>query len=648
MAGHSQFALLRQRRFLPYFTVQALGAFNDNVYRQSIIALLFFLGVSSAEKTLYTNLAPALFILPYFLFSSLAGQVAEKLEKQKLIVITTLMEIAIMSVAAAGFLLQNMPVLLVALFLTGTQSTLFGPVKYSILPSVLKPEELTGGNGLVEMGTSISILVGMIYGGLIFQVAGSYGPQAAAASVIVLAIAGNVVARLIPKVDAGAPDLKINWNPIPESRAIMRLAKRQLAVRNAILGVSWFWFVGTVLTAQLPTYAEIHLGGALNNTALYIFALALFSIGVGIGSLLCEKLSGRSVEIGLVPLGAFGISVFLLDLYLARPGAPPATGLTIAQFLGDWAGWRIVLDLGGIGLCTGLFVVPLFALIQSRTPRSELSRVIAGLNIQNSLFIVSAAILGIALQMDGVTLAGLTIPLPGLSIPQVFLALAVANALVAIWIFSIVPEFMMRFVSMLLVRALYRLRVRDVEDAIPDSGAALIVCNHVSYMDALILSAAMPRPVRFVMYHRIFNIPVLRWIFRHAKAIPIAGAKEDPALMQRAFNAVDAALADGELVGIFPEGRLTRDGDIAAFKSGVERILARAAERGQTVPVVPMALRGMWSSMWSHHDSRLGRMRVPRRFRAAIDVVAGPRIDAGAPSADALERHVRALRGDAA
>ncbi|TDK28848.1 MFS transporter [Luteimonas terrae] len=649
MSGQSQFALLRQRRFLPYFTVQALGAFNDNVYRQSIIALLFFLGVSGSERTLYTNLAPALFILPYFLFSAIAGQIAEKVEKQKLIVITTTMEIVIMSVAAAGFLLESMPVLLVALFLTGTQSTLFGPVKYSILPSVLRPEELTGGNGLVEMGTSISILVGMIYGGLVFKLAGSYGPEAAAVSVVVLAVAGNLVARLIPKVDAGAPELKVNWNPIPESRAIMRLAKRQLAVRNAILGVSWFWFVGTVLTAQLPTYAELHLGGVANDTALYIFALALFSIGVGVGSLLCEKLSGRSVEIGLVPVGAIGITAFLLDLYFARPGAPPATGLTIAQFLGDWAGWRIVIDLTGIGMCTGFFVVPLFALIQSRTPKSELSRVIAGLNIQNSLFIVSAAVLGVLLQMDGFTVAGVRVPLPGLSIPQVFLALAIANGLVALWIFTIVPEFLMRFASMLLVRVLYRLRPRDVESAVPADGAALIVCNHVSYMDALILSAAIPRPVRFVMYYRIFNVPGLSWIFRHAKAIPIAGAKEDPDLMQRAFDAIDAALAEGELVGIFPEGKLTRDGEISAFKSGVERILERAAERGQRVPVVPMALRGMWSSMWSHRDSRLGRMRVPRRARARIDVVAGPRIEDGASiDAGALEAQVRVLRGDAA
>jgi len=325
--AHNQYELLRQRRFLPFFLTQSLGAFNDNVYRQAIIGLLFYLGVSPEQRTLYTNLAPALFILPYFLFSATAGQIAERLEKAKLIRITTAMEIAIMSLAAIGFLTQNLIVLLVALFATGVQSTLFGPVKYSILPSVLHPRELTGGNGLVEMGTSISILVGMIFGGVIFKLAGEHGPVVAATAVVALAITGHLVSRAIPRAEAGAPELKVHWNPIPESIAVLRLAKRQPAVRNAVLGVSWFWFVGTVMTANLPTYADLNLGGA---ETLYIFALALFSVGTGVGSLLCEKLSARTVEIGLVPLGAFGISAFMLDLYFARSGLAPSPAASSA------------------------------------------------------------------------------------------------------------------------------------------------------------------------------------------------------------------------------------------------------------------------------------------------------------------------------
>lgn len=642
MSGQNQFALLRQRRFLPYFVVQLLGAFNDNVFRQAIVGLLGYMAIDQADKALYTQLAPAIFILPYFLFSATAGQIAEKLEKQRLIRITTAMEIAIMSVAAVGFLTQSMVVLLGTLFLTGVQSTLFGPVKYSILPAVLRPEELTGGNGLVEMGTSIAILLGMIFGGLIFAVAGAQGPWVAGAALVLLAVAGNLASRAIPRVDAGAPELRVRWNIVRESWAIWQLTRRRLAVRNAVLGISWFWFVGTVLTGNLPVYAEAWLGG---TPTLYVFALALFSIGVGVGSLLCEKLSARTVEIGLVPLGAIGMTGFLLDLYFARHHVPAASGLDVAGFLVQPGSWRVATDLTGIGLFTGFFVVPLFALIQSRTPKAELARVIAGLNIQNSLFIVLAAVTGIVLQMDSLTVAGVTVPLPGLSIPQLYLALGIANAVVALYIFTIVPEFLMRFLSWLLVRALYRLRIRGVEEHVPDEGAGLIVCNHVSYMDALILAASIPRPVRFVMYHRIFNIPVMRWIFRTAKAIPIAGAREDPELMQRAFDQVDATLAESGLVCIFPEGGLTRDGEIAPFRTGVERILARAAAAGRPVPVVPMALKGMWASMWSRRDSRLGRMRVPRRFRARVEVVAAPP-ETGQVTAAMLEARVRALRGD--
>lgn len=629
MSGHNQFALLRQRRFAPYFIVQALGAFNDNVYRQAIIGLLFYLGLDADQRGLYATLAPAIFIAPYFLFSALAGQVAEKLEKHRLIVITTAMEIGIMSLAAVGFVTTSLPLLLVALFATGVQSTLFGPVKYSVLPSILKPEELTGGNGLVEMGTSISILCGMITGGLIFHLAGTHGPVVAATAIIALAVTGNLVARLIPPMDAGEPGLAIGWNPVPESIKALRLAKQQLAVRNAILGVSWFWFFGTIITSLLPVWAERNLGGLADSSLLYIFALALFSIGTGTGSLLCEKLSGRTVEIGLVPLGAFGMSAFLLDLYFARPGSAPVAGLDVAGFLAQPGSTRIIIDLLGIGFATGLFVVPLFALIQSRTPNNQMARVFAALNIQNSGFIVAAAGVGLLTQQ-----------LLGWSAPQLLLALAIANALVALWIFSIVPEFAMRFASWLMVRTLYRLRVRGVEEHVPDEGAALLVCNHVSYMDALILAAVVPRPVRFVMYYKIFNIPFMNWIFRTAKAIPIASPKEDAALLQRAFDTVDEALANGELVLIFPEGKLTADGNINPFRGGVEKILAR-----RPVPVVPMALRGMWASMWSRRDTRLGRMRVPRRLRARVEVIAAPALPATTPAA-ALETAVRALRGE--
>jgi 1-acyl-sn-glycerol-3-phosphate acyltransferase len=624
--AHNQFELLKQRRFAPFFATQLLGAFNDNVFRNATIVLITSqLGLSTDKASLYTNLAPALFILPFFLFSSLAGQFAEKYEKTRLIRWIKLFEIAAMSIAAWGFYAHHASLLLVVLFLMGLHSTMFGPIKYSILPQALHPNELVGGNGLVETGTALAILFGMMLGGSLMLSPAS-GPMLASIAVLAIAVVGYVSSRGIPPAPPTAPDLRVNWNIFSETLRTVKLCRRQRAVFNSVLGISWFWFFGTALTAQLPVYAETNLGG---GSSLFLLALGVFSIGTGIGSLLCEKLSGRTVEIGLVPLGAFGISAFALDLYFARSGAAPASGIGIAAFVYAHGSLRILFDLMLIGVFGGFFLVPLFALVQSRTPKSELSRVIAGNNIVNALFIVAAAVCGYVAQL-----------VLHWSIPQFFLALAIANAVVAIYIFVLVPEFLMRFLSWMLVKSLYRLRVHGI-DNIPGEGPALIVCNHVSYMDALILSGAIPRPVRFVMYYKIFEIPVMKWIFRTAKAIPIAGARENPELMRHAFAEIEAALDAGELVGIFPEGALTKDGEIAPFKSGIERILA-----ARPVPVIPMALRGMWASMWSKRDSRLRRMRVPRRLRAHVEVVAGARDTDGTPTAAELESTVRLLRAD--
>ena len=629
--AHNQFELLRQRRFLPFFLTAALGAFNDNVFRNAMLGLVIVIGLSNEEVALYANLAPALFILPYFLFSATAGQIAEKYEKSALIRITTAMEIAIMSVAAVGFWFGQPALLLVVLFLTGLQSALFGPVKYSILPQVLRPEELTGGNGLIEMVTSISILLGMIAGILLLQ-GSEFGPRYAAFAVVALAITGHLVSRAIPRAEAAAPDLKISWIPIKESLSVLRLARKQRAVRNAVLGISWFWFVGTVLTAQLANYSEVHLGAAEKQLTIYLLCLALVSVGTGIGSLLCERLSARTVEIGLVPMGALGMTIFCIDLYFARSGLAPVAGIGAAEFIRQPGSFRIMADLTGFGLFAGFYVVPLFALVQSRTPRDELSRVIAALNIQNALFIVAAAVLSLVLQRA-----------LGWSIPQLYLATGIATAIVTGIIFMLVPEFLMRFLAWMYVRLMYRVTIVGVEDKVPDEGPALLVCNHVSYMDALILSGAIPRPIRFVMYYKIFKTPGAGWIFKAARAIPIAGTREDPLLMEKAFEEVDAALAAGELVCIFPEGALTRDGEIAPFKSGVERILAR-----RPVPVVPLALKGMWLSMWSKRDSRLGRLRLPRRLRAHVEVEAGLAIAGDQATAEMLEAKVRGMRGDQA
>jgi 1-acyl-sn-glycerol-3-phosphate acyltransferase len=624
----SQFALLGRRRFAPFFWTQALGAFNDNAFRSAMVALVSYkLALPESEISLYNNLAPGLFILPYFLFSATAGQLAERFEKTRIIRYVKVFEILAMMLAAYGFITHQLPLLLTVLFMMGMHSTVFGPIKYAILPQALKPSELVGGNGLVEMGTQMAILVGLIAGVEVMRITG-VGSHYSAAMTIGIAVLGYLASRFIPPAPATAPDLKLNWNPVTETLRVLRITNEDRAVFNAVLGISWYWFFGTLVLAHLPMYARVDLNG---DASVYTLVLVLFSVGTAIGALMCEKMSGRRVEIGLVPFGAFGLTIFALDLYLRGPAmADGQAARDWLAFLQAGSSWRIVLDLVLIGVFSGFYVVPLFAFVQARTPADRLSRVIAGNNILNALLIVMASLFG--LMLDRV----------GFSVPQVFLVASLLNVVVAVYIFTLVPEFLMRFITWVLVNTLYRIRVEGMKN-LPEEGAALLVCNHVSFMDPLILMANLRRPARFVMYYKIFNIPLLHFVFKTAKAIPIAGQKEDPAILNKAFEDVDAALAKGELVCIFPEGGLTRDGDIALFRTGVEKILQR-----RPVPVVPMALRGLWGSVWSRRDSMLHRARLPRRFRARVELV----VDAARPAeevdAAVLQDHVQTLRGDMA
>jgi 1-acyl-sn-glycerol-3-phosphate acyltransferase len=621
----SQFGLLRERRFGPFFWTQALGAFNDNVFKNALVIMITFQAaqLTAGQVNLYVNLAAGLFILPFFLFSATAGQIAEKYEKSALIRYVKLLEVGIMVLAVIGFWLGSVGFLMTVLFLMGTQSALFGPVKYAILPQHLRDHELVGGNGLVEMGTFVAILLGTMLGG--WQVALAGGKFWVGGTIVAIAVLGYVVSRFIPAAPAMAPGLRINWNPVTETWRNFQFMRGNRTVLLSVLGISWFWFYGATFLAQLPAYTKAYLGG---DESVVTLMLTLFSLGVGAGSLLCERLSGRKVEMGLVPLGAIGLTVFGLDLYFARPDVAAVAGLSWREFLDAPGSGRVARDLLLTGLFGGFYIVPLYALIQSRSEPSHRSRIIAGNNILNALFMVGSALLSIALLEAG------------LDIPQLLLTVALMNAAVAVFIFGLLPEFLMRFVVWILISLLYRVRVEGL-DKIPDEGPCLVAANHVSFIDALIIGGTVRRPVRFVMYYKIFNIPVLSWIFRTARAIPIAGAKEDETLMNRAFDEIDAALKAGEVVGIFPEGGLTPDGSIQPFRPGIEKILARTP-----VPVAPVALRNLWRSMWSRRWLRLRmqRARLPRRFRARIELVVGDLVPPGEASASTLEQKVGALR----
>jgi hypothetical protein len=617
--------LLSSSRFRPFFLTQLAGAFNDNLYKNGLTIFIAFqaAGVSQQDSNMLVNVAAGLFILPFFLFSALAGQLADKYEKSMLIRRFKLLEIAIMMFGAAAFLLQS-PVFLVAiLFLMGTQSALFGPVKYSLLPQALQPTELVGGNAMVEFGTFLAILAGLICS--VYLV--GLGYPFMAASVVVVAGLGYWASCGIPRLKPAAPDLEIGFNIWRQTLVIMREARRNPTVFYAVMGVSWFWFIGITYVTQLPNYVRYELGG---SEQVYVLLLAMFSIGIGGGSFLCEKLSARRVEIGLVPIGSLGLTLFGVDLYFSQGLSPGGELLGPAAFLAQSSSLRVCIDIAMLGISGGLFIVPLYALIQERSDPAKCSRVIAANNVLNALFMVVAAAYGLFALNAGV------------SIPALFLIMALMNVAVAIFIFGLVPEFIMRLLVWLLVHLAYRVDKKAL-DNIPDEGAAVLVCNHVSFVDALVLAGCIRRPIRFVMHYRIFQLPMLRFIFRTANAIPIAGASEDPKMMERAFDTISDSLREGELVCIFPEGKLTESGDMASFKPGVSRILERDA-----VPVVPLALRGLWGSFFSRaHGPAMSRL-FPRGVLSRIELVAGQVIEPHEASLEYLQARVRELRGERA
>ncbi|WP_448125907.1 MFS transporter [Pseudomonas veronii] len=621
MSHSSQFTLLRTRRFLPFFITQLLGAFNDNIFKQSLIlAILYKLSIDG-DRAIWVNLCALLFILPFFLFSALAGQFGEKFNKDALIRAIKVGEIVIMAVGATGFLFNHLELMLLALFAMGTHSALFGPVKYSIMPQALREDELVGGNGLVEMGTFLAILAGTIGAGIMMSSA-HYAPVVAVA-IVGVALLGYLASRGIPRAAASSPQLRLDWNIFSQSWATLRLGLGQTpAVSRSIVGNSWFWFVGAIYLTQIPAYAKEWLYG---DETVVTLILTVFSVGIALGSMLCEKLSGRKVEIGLVPFGSFGLTVFGLLLWWHSGGMPQNVQANDwLAVLGYGQAWWVLFDILGLGVFGGFYIVPLYALIQSRTAENERARVIAANNILNALFMVVSAIVSILL-----------LSVAKLSIPELFLVVSLLNVAVNAYIFKIVPEFTMRFMIWLLSHSMYRVEHRNLE-LIPDEGAALMVCNHVSFVDALLIGGAVRRPIRFVMYYKIYRLPVLNFIFRTAGTIPIAGRNEDIQIYERAFTRIAQYLKDGELVCIFPEGKLTSDGEMNEFRGGVTRILEETP-----VPVIPLALQGLWGSFFSRDPNKGFFHRIWSR----VTLVVGQPVTAQAATPSHLQGLVGELRG---
>ena len=619
---HKQTSLLGKRRFLPYFITQFFGAFNDNIFKNVLLLFVAFAGADALpiSSDLFINLAAGLFILPFFLFSASAGVLADKYEKSWFIRKVKLVEIGIMCLGAIGFITESYIILLILLFLMGTQSAFFGPVKYALLPQQLKPKELVPGNALVETGTFLAILLGTLGAGIIASAEGA--KYIAAAGVVVFALLGYMASCVIPTAAPSAPDLKFRWQPIKQLRNTLAIAKSDRSVFQALMAISWFWFLGAAYLTQFPNFTKTYLNGSESAVS---FLLALFSVGIALGSLACDKLSNHRIELGIVPLGCIGISVFGFSMALSVPNQLPEMQ-TFSAFISYYPLWPVFASLLMLGISGGIFIVPLYAFMQHRAKANQRAQVIAALNIYNSLFMVGSAVLGIV-----------CLTVIGISIPALFLLLAAMNICVAITLLLRVPIHTVRFMTWAVTHTMYRVKHKNLHH-IPEKGGALIVCNHVSYVDALLLSAVCPRLIRFVMEEEYANLPLLRRFLKRAAVIPISASSRNS--IRDAFRETEQALKQGELVCVFPEGKLTSTGDMNEFMRGIDIILHRSP-----VPVIPMALKGLWGSYFSRYKGKACQ-GFPSRFWSKLEVEAGPAVEPSDATSERMHTEVSKLRGD--
>ena len=637
--------LLVDRRFWPLFWVQFLTAFNDNVLKMGLVLLVTYgedlfgrpVTVATLGAGPLNALGGLLLMLPFFLFSALAGQLADRHPKHRVMRAVKLAEVILMALAAGGFLLAAVGLpgpagaaLLVLVFLMGTQSALFGPVKYSLLPQILpEPGELVAGNALVETGTYLAVLLGTIVAtGLFIGPRLLGGPPTAGlwvvgGGVLLFALLGWLAALASPAVPPEAPDLRIRWEPVSTTWRATRALLQQPELRFPALANSWFWALGASTLALLPTWTAGTLGA--DETTLTVFT-ALFSVGIGAGSLLCARWSRGHIELGLVTAGALGLTLFLVDL--AAAGSPwaslPDEGRRSLQaLLSTPTGWRIVVDLTLLAASGGLFMVPLYAVLQERAEVGSRARVIGGLNIVNAAFMVGALAV-----VTGLLAAG---------VPErwIFLGLGVINAGWLVAAYASLPAPTLRLLAEILANLGYRLRVHGRQH-LPEEGPALVISNHVSFVDWLIVMATVRRPHRFVIWHAFADLPVIRTLTRHYEVIPITNDPRERRRILEAFRRISENLREGRVVVVFPEGALPYSPELQPFMRGLDVIL-----RKDPVPVIPMALNGLWGSMYSRRGGAAFRSwRPPRR---PVHVTFGPPLDPGQHSVEELRAAVEAL-----
>lgn len=561
-----QWHLLKTRRFLPLFLTQFLGAFNDNVFKNALIILITFTAVeqSALSPQIMITIAAGIFILPFFLFSAIAGQLADRHDKARLIRIIKTIEIVLMLGAALGFYLQSTGLLMLILFLMGTQSAFFGPIKYGILPDQLEKNELIGGNALIDSSTFVSILLGTICGGLLIMM--DNGALIISCLVITVSVLGLVSSFSIPATQPVDATLKVNYNFLFETFAIIQQAHQHPVIFRSILGISWFWLFGASFLSQFPTFAKDVIGG--NEQVVTLF-LATFTVGIAIGALLCNRLLKGEIAATYVPLGIIGMTLFTVDLYFASNSltdVSPAVLIGAGEYLQSLTHWRILIDLLGISICGGIYIVPLYAIIQDRAELSHMSRTFAATNILNALFmVVSALAISMMLARD-------------YTVVQIFLTIAAVNGLMAVYIATLLPRSLVKSILRWVFHTFYRLDIKGGEHFQKLDEKTVIIANHLSFLDALLIGAYAPHHVSFAINTHIAQRWWLRPFLFLADTIALnpANPLSTRALIER--------VRKGQRIVIFPEGRLTVTGSLMKIYEGPAMIADKTG--AQVLPII--------------------------------------------------------------
>ncbi|MHB9137816.1 MAG: acyl-[ACP]--phospholipid O-acyltransferase [Victivallaceae bacterium] len=602
--------LFKTRRFLPLFVTQFMGAFNDNFFKNALLILITFKLASTHDPgyaAIMLNIATGIFMLPFFLFSATAGQLADKYDRAVITRILKIVEIILMSTAAIAILLiswQGAPaffktpaILLFILFGMGTHSTFFGPIKYALLPQHLKENELIAGNAYVEAGTYLAILGGTSCGSIMIM--WHYGEIIVGAGLVAVAVCGYLASRRIPASQPFSPELKINYNFIHETIIILKSIRKQQTIFRCVLGISWFWSIGALLLTQLPAFCKNVLGG---DETVVTFFLIVFTLGIGTGSVLCNRLLRGLVQTTFVPIGALGMSLFIGDLYFACGGVVhgAAALLPLHEFIHTFACWRLAFDMFMLAGCGGVFIVPLYALLQHRADPVETARVIAGNNIVNALFMVAAA-----LAVVGLLALHLTIP-------EIFLVTALANLLVAVYICLLLPDALYRSLFRTGLYLLFRVEVKNLENYNKAGDRVLIIANHTSLLDGMLIAAFMPEKVTFAINTQMAK----KWWVKIGLAL-VEAFPMDPG-KPMAAKALITKIKENCKCMIFPEGRITVTGALMKVYEGSGMI----AEKSGAM-VLPIRIDGAQYSKFSYLKDKYKTrwfpkitltMLEPRRF----------------------------------